>query len=262
MNTYFYTHIISYYINNNRPENIYTAIEKLNNYNLTKLSITNKNLLLICIIYDNIDEQIKIQFDKIILSQTSKLDIKVFYRYNTGGTIQTMDYAYNYIIHNNITSKYVGIWEDDTIFANICILDIVEEKLNEGNILVGRVDKENIEFKTIYPVNKNRLVPYCFKYHIYENDTGNQEIPYESYKWLDGSGYLTTLTNLTIIKSKLNRFTLAPENMRYTHCEHGINYGEVGFCVRLHVNGFKFVGLFSNIYHEMLDIKTIGNKLE
>jgi hypothetical protein len=260
MKSYYYIHTLSYYFGNNRSVNIYTAIDKLNTSVLSVETIDKKNLLIIYVIYDILNDDLKNFFDVFQSKQTSKLDIIVLYKYNTGGTIQSMFYTYNYLIDNNITSDYIGIWEDDNIFSDNYILDIVKEKLDQDNILVGPIwSNYDLEYKTI-PPNYIRQVPLCKLYHIYQNDKSEDEIPYQDYKWVDGSGYLTTIDNLKKIKQKLNKFTLAPENERYTHCEHGINYGEVGFCVRLHINGFKFVGIPASKYYKQLEQNTIGDK--
>ena len=268
--TYYYIHTISYYLGNNRLDNIKKCIEHLNTYNLSVTQKkTDKILFIIYVLYDDINDTINPLFSKLKDLSTNKVDILVLYRFNTGGTIQTMYYTYKYIINNNITTKYFSVWEDDEIFKNENILDKVQEYLDNKFILVGSLFNGNCKNtsyidgvkKFIPPFLKRKaLVPWCKKYHIYNNDSSNELIHDSLYSWVDGRVYITTIENLNIIEKKIGKFTLAPEHERYSHCEHGINYGEVGFCTRLHLNGFKFFGLPSNEYYKELNEKSIGNK--
>ena len=81
------------------------------------------------------------------------------------------------------------------------------------------------------PFNKNRIVPWCREYHIMNNSSCNKLINDNEYIWCEDP-YITTIDNLKKIEDKMILFTLAPRDKIYTHIEHGINYGEVGFCIR------------------------------
>ena len=74
----------------------------------------------------------------------------VLYRWNTGGTVQTLYYTYKYIVTNNISCKFIGVWEDDVLFKNNYFLDVVNEYLNQDYIYVGSLWNEsskNISYK-------------------------------------------------------------------------------------------------------------------
>ena len=267
---YLYIHIISYFVDNNRPTNINTAVNHLNIYKLSsQQKEKDKNLFILYVLYNELTNELINFYDKFKELKTDKTDILVLYRYNTGGTIQTMYYAYKYILEHNITSKYIGTWEDDEIFKNDNLLDKVQEYLNDDYILVGSLFNGNNKdtnytdgVKKFLPPYSKRVaqVPWCKKYHIYNNSTDTELIHDSLYMWIDGRVYLTTIDNLKIIENKMKKFTLAPENEVYTHCQHGINYGEVGFCTRLHINGFKFYGLPAEQYFKELDENSTKNK--
>lgn len=266
---YFYIHSISYYEGNNRDNNIQFAIDRLKTFKLSILQEEKnlKNLFIVYILTDNNDNVKQEKYSHYESQKNNNLDIKVLYRYNTGGTVQTMYYIYNYLIENKISCDFIGVFEDDAIFKKNYFLDDVDIYLKKDYILTGPLfTKENIygtkQFEE--PFNKRNQfpgsVPFCKKYQIYNNENSDELIDEKLYKWCDGCGYITTIDNLTKIKEKLGKFTLAPETERYTHCEHGINYGEVGFCTRLNINGFDFIGLPASIYYEQLEQNTVGNK--
>lgn len=263
---YFYIHVISYYIGNNRLNNIDIAIQKLRTTQLhSNQKQTDKNLFIIQALYDELTPEIEEQFNKYNVSYEN-LDVQVLFRYNTGGTTQTMYHIYNYLIDNSISSNFIGVYEDDAIFKNTNFLNIVEKYLNQDYILTGplftkenRIGTKQFEEPYTSRINKS-VVPFCKQYHIYIDNSSNELIDERLYKWVDGCGYITTMDNLTKIKNKMGKFTLAPETEKYTHCSHGINYGEVGFCTRLHVNGFKFIGLPASLHYQQLEQNTVGNK--
>jgi hypothetical protein len=267
---YFYTHIVSYYEKNDRKQNLYDIFKVLNNAVLSSRQ-SGKNLIIYSIIIDEKKPDLMINqtFDKLKELENDKYDILVSYRYNTGGTVQTMYLSYKYLIDNNINSKYIGVWEDDCIFKDNYLLDIVDEYLKKDNIYVGSYwecesgyalnDNEIGGIKQLKTNNLNRTVPWCRVYHIHPNSKDDTLIPYNKYKWCEDP-YITTLDNLKKIEDKLGIFTLAPTNEKYTHCEHGINYGEVGFPTRLSINGFKFFGLSKQKFFTNLNDNTIGNK--
>lgn len=268
---YFYTHIISYYEKNNRFDNLYNIFDILNNSILSK-NQTGKNLIIYNIIIDEKKPNriLKEKYNKLLNLKNLKYDILVLYRYNTGGTVQTMYLMYKYIINNNINTKFIGVWEDDFIFKNNYILDKVEEYLKKDYIFVGSYwecedgfmidNKYDGGIKKLKTRSSKRVVPWCRNYHIYENNKNNNLIPNDDYIWCEDP-YITTLENLKKIEKKIGKFTLAPLTEKYTHCEHGINYGEVGFPTRLFKNGFKFYGLLKSKYFKFLNQNTIGNKL-
>jgi len=282
---YYYIHTISYYVGNSRLLNIKYCIDNLNKIKYAKTNNGNeKKLFIICCIYDELTEDIKNTFDKFEKLKNDLLDIKVIYRWNTGGTIKTMETALNYVTENNITSNYFGIFEDDTMYnlENHFIFDTVDKHFDNGIDIVGcqvwecRPDILHINgykcFKKEWCNRRpnNQLVPWIKKKHLYFNNNSDDLVDDNIIKWIDGALYITTIDKLKEIKKKLVKLTLAPENKKYTHCEHGCNYGEVGFPTRLSINEFYFFGLqhpdcncipnIKNKYFQYLNINSIGTK--
>ena len=282
---YYYIHTISYYVNNNRLDNITYCIKNLNKIKYSKTNNSNQKILfIISCIYDELTENIKNTFDKFETFNTELLDIKVIYRMNTGGTIKTMENTLNYVTENNITSNYFGVFEDDSFYNldNHFIFDSVDKHLNNNIDIVGCQvweSRPDIIHKNGYKYFKkewcnkrpiNQFVPWIKEKHIYINSDSDKLVDDNIIKWIDGALYITTIDKLKIIKKKLIKLTLAPENKKYTHCEHGCNYGEVGFPTRLSINGFTFFGLqhpdsncipnIKNIYFQYLNLNSIGNK--
>ena len=282
---YYYIHTISYYVGNSRLNNIKYCIDNLNKIKYSKKNNgTEKILFIICCIYNELTDNIKNTFDKFETLSNELLDIKVIYRMNTGGTIKTMETSLNYVTENNITSNYFGIFEDDS-FYNLddhFIFDTVDKHFDNGIDIVGCQVWErrpDILYKDGYKYFKkewcnrrprNQLAPWIKKKHLYFNNNSDELVDDNIIKWIDGALYITTIDKLKKIKKKLVKLTLAPENKKYTHCEHGCNYGEVGFPTRLSINNFKFFGLqhpdsncipnIKNIYFQYLNINSIGNK--
>ena len=271
-----YTHVISYYYGNNRINNLSTTINYLNNYKLHNNIKKETILVIICCIYDNENDlyEIKKEIDHLLNLKNDKISINIIYRWNTGGTIKTMEIAYEYINMNNIDTEYIGIFEDDSFFKKEYILDEVKSNIDNGNIIVGclvnedrpdiNYDNNTKQFKLEYHNRrpKNQVCPWIKYKHIFINNYNEELIDDKYIKWIDGALYITTLSNLKTIKEKLIKLTLCPETDKYTHLEAGINYGEVGFPTRLHINGFKFIGLKHDEYYQYLDQNTIGNKYE
>lgn len=266
---YFYTHVVSYYEGNNRLDNLYAIFEVLNTQKLSKNKY-EKILIVYCIIKDNAPDVNTIEiYEKLKKLKNNNIDIQIYYRFNTGGTVQTMYQTYKYLIQNKITTKYIGVWEDDCIFKNENILDEVQVYLDKGCIYVGSYwDCEdgyalplniNGGVKRLIPNKPNRIVPWVTNSHIIPHSNDSTFISDDKYLWCEDP-YITTMDNLKLIDKKMGCFTLAPLDQIYTHCEHGINYGEVGFPTRLHLNGFTFFGLLKRRY--FMDLKTfsIGNK--
>ena len=56
---YYYVHTISYYVNNNRLDNITYCIENLNKIKYSKINHNKKILFIITCIYDELTENIK-----------------------------------------------------------------------------------------------------------------------------------------------------------------------------------------------------------
>ena len=284
---YYYIHTISYFVENNRLDNIKYCIDNLNRIKYSKNNNGTENILLVvCCIYNELTENIKNIFDNFEKLKTNLLDIKIIYRWNTGGTIKTMENTLNYVTENNITSNYIGVFEDDSFYNlnNHFIFDTVNSYLNNGidivscQVIEGRQDiiyKDGYKYFKKEWCNrrpKNQLAPWIKKKHIYLNNNSDELVDDNIIKWIDGALYITTIDNLKKIKKKLIKLTLAPENKKYTHCEHGCNYGEVGFPTRLSINGFSFFGLqhsdinyyktasMKNDYFQYLNINTVGNK--
>ena len=273
MVSYLYTHCISYYIGNNRDDNLNECLKYLNTIPLYKNQNKNDKILyIIYCIYDEFNDDIVNYYNTFKNLSTETVDIEILYRWNTGGTTQTMFKLLEYMLENKIKTKYIGIWEDDSIFKNNYLLDKVEEFLDNDNIIVGcqvYENRQDIEYINGTKVFKSewcnklqtwRKCPWCKEKHIYLNNSNENLIDDKLIKWIDGALYLTTLENLLKIKEKIIKFTLAPENDRYSHIEHGINYGEVGFPTRLHLNGFNFIGLPYNDNFKHLNTNSTGYK--
>ena len=261
---YNYIHIVSYYEGNNRENNLLKIVEKINNIKLFKEDYDKKYLIIFYIINNStISDLTKYSYLK--NKENEKLDIKIIHRFNTGGTTQTLYDSYKYLINNKISCELLGVFEDDAIFNINNILDKVKKYIEEGNVIVGSFwEKDNNPYTGVkrldIPYNQKRIVPWCREYHIYNNSISNKLINDTEYIWCEDP-YITTLDNLKKIEDKMSLFTLAPRNEIYTHCEHGINYGEVGFCIRLNKAGFKFIGLSKKENFCSLDEISIGNKM-
>jgi hypothetical protein len=267
-------------VGNSRLANIEYCIDNLNKIKYAKANNGNEKILfIICCIYDELTEDIKNTFDKFEKLKKDLLDIKVIYRWNTGGTIKTMDNTLNYVTENNITSNYFGIFEDDSMYNldDHFIFDTVDKHFDNGIDIVGcqvSEGRQDIIYINGYKCIKknppnNHLVPWIKKKHLYFNNNSDEFVDDNIIKWIDGALYITTIEKLKNIKKKLVELTLAPENEKYTHCEHGINYGEVGFPTRLSINGFKFFGIShdmphylknKNIYFQYLNMTSAGIK--
>ena len=275
MEDFFYIHTISYYSNNNRDTNIESVFNKLDTSILSKdQTKTDKNLLIVYVIYDDeLTDKLKERYEKYKHLETDKTKILILYRWNTGGTVQTLNYTYNYLINTNITCKYIGVWEDDVIFKDEYFFDIVKKHLNMGYIYVGSLwtedrpdinyDNNTKQFKLEYHNRrpKNQICPWIKNKHIFIDNSNDELVDDKHIKWCEDP-YITTMSNLKIIKDKLIKFTLCPETKKYTHIETGINYGEVGFPTRLHINGFKYIGLKRDEYYQFLNQNSIGDKYE
>jgi hypothetical protein len=260
---YSYIHIVSYYEGNNRENNLLKIVDKINNIKLFKDDSNNKYLIIFYIINNNISDDLN-KYYYLNNLKNNKIDIKIIHRFNTGGTCQTLYDSYKYLINNNINCELLGVFEDDAIFNKNYILDNVKKYIEDGYIFVGsfweKDDKPYNGVKKLEGNCNNRIVPICREYHIVNNSLSNKLINNNEYIWCEDP-YITTLDNLKKIEDKMGLFTLAPKNEIYTHCEHGINYGEVGFCIRLNKNGFKFIGISKKENFCSLDVNSIGNKL-
>ena len=270
---YFYIHTISYYIGNNRNKNIESAFNKLNTSILSnKQKEMDKNLLIVYVIYDELTDALKEKYEKYENLETEKTKILILYKWNTGGTVQTLYYTYKYIINNDISCNFIGVWEDDVIFKNNYFLDVVNEYLKKDYIFVGSLWPGSDPFtsynngvkKCIREGVSRALNRGCWlrKKHIYIDEKLNNDPISDLLYCHCEDPYITTIENLKKIESKLQKFTLCPENIKYTHIETGINYGEVGFPTRLTLHGFKFYGLPLNNHFMFLNQNTIGKKNE
>ena len=236
---YHYVHCISYYEGSNRTNNLLIHIENLK-------KIEEKKLLIINI---RNDDNNKNRFDYLKKNYIN-LDVIILYSFNTGGTVSCLYDCYKYLELNSITYKFIGCFEDDVIFKDKYFLEPVKKYLNEGNIFVGSLwgrDKDGVKNYIEEKPKKNRLVPWLKEKNIYpDKEYSNKLIDIKKYIWCEDP-YITTYENLKKIECKFNsRFNLAPINEKYSHDEHGINYGEVGFPTRLSLNGFKFIGIDKN----------------
>lgn len=279
---YYYIHTISYFVGNNRLDNIKYCIDNLNKIQYSKYNNgSEKILFIICCIYDELTDNIKNTFDNFKTLKKEFLDIEIIYRWNSGGTIKTMETALDFVIKNNISSNYFGVFEDDSFYnlSNHFIFDTVDIYLKKNIDIVGCLvweGRPDILYKNGFKCfkqewcnkrPKDQLVPWIKFKHVYLNSNCDDLVDDNIIKWIDGALYITTIDNLKKIKKKLVKFTLFPENERYRHLDSGINCGEVGFPTRLSINGFTFFGLqyldynsSENSYFQYLNINTVGIK--
>jgi hypothetical protein len=242
MSNYIYCHIVSYYGGNNRQENI---VEHLNKTN-------NSKWMTICIYYyDDVCDHCDLDVSQTI-TDTYELDKNksnktiIAHFYNSGGTVKALEHSYKILTANNIIVDYIGCFEDDVCFKDSNWLQPMIGKLEKYD-LVGSFWTSRNTNDVICGVKSNpkpgRLVPILKYKHIYPTDGSEKLIPESMYRWCEDP-YITKYGKLIDIFEILGgRLTLAPENEKYDYKEHGINYGEVGFMTRLHLNGFKFIGI-------------------
>ena len=233
-NEYYYIHCISFYLGNNRLKNIQHCINNLNKIKYSKnLESNNKILFIINCIYDNLSSYDKEIFEKYKLQKTNILDIEILYRWNSGGTIRSMEESLKYILKNNIKSKYIGIFEDDSFFNKDYIFDEVEHNLKLGYDIIGchvyEKNRKDITHKNGYKIlNENSkftscssskpIIPCLKLKHVYLDNYSDELLDKKYYKWIDGAVYLTTINKLIQIKNKLKKLTLAPYE-KYKHIE-------------------------------------------
>lgn len=257
---YFYAHCICYWIGSRRLNNI--------NIHIRKLEALSKNLnkRVLFVINQRLDDMNK----KVDMSKytSDSIDIIITYSKNTGGTVKSLHDCFKHLENEKITYDYIGCWEDDSLFKYDDFIERASELLKQDYIFVGSLWSNAYDLKKdlkdkcgIKPIGKlagNRIVPWLKHKHIYHNtpdDTKEKKLDEDLYRWCEDP-YITTYDNLKKIEMKLQScFTLAPESERYNHREHGINYGEVGFPTRLHINGFKFIGLSKKFFSNDLQQK-------
>lgn len=233
---YYYVHCLSYYEGSNRKINLDTHINKVKN-------LKQNNLLIINI---RNDDNNKDRFDY-LKNDYENLKVIVLYSFNTGGTVACLYDCFKFLEKDKISYEFIGCFEDDVVFKNNNFLEPVKKYLSEGNIFVGSLwsrNKDGIKSYRFGKVNRKRIVPWIKEKNVYPDKThSNKLIQNKYYIWCEDP-YITTYENLKKIEDKFNGcFTLAPKNEKYSHDEHGINYGEVGFPTRLSLNGFKFIGI-------------------
>lgn len=263
-----YIHNICYWIGSNRVDNLLYAINKIKSLQL------RNTLVLITIKYDT--ETYREYFDSLKKHKADNCIIDIIYCFNSGGTVSSLLETYHYIKNNAITCDLLATFEDDFCIKDCTTLTKAMELLNKGYIFVGSnwYDTDKTIYKDEYIMGNepdtcihslhnidminNSHGRNCIlkNKHIHEN--GNDEYINPNLPCWTEDPYITTMDNLEKIYDKLNgKFTLAPPNERHIYREHGILYGEVGFCTRLHIKGFKFTGLLfrnSNKYFEFLNV--------
>lgn len=258
---YDYIHNVCYWIGSKRYHNLKMIINNIKDLHL------NNVLILFNVMYDNNNFD-KTDFENLKLERTNTLDIDILYNFNSGGTVKSLYYTYQYIKKNNISCNLVATYEDDYSFKDINTFKRASELLKDGYIFVGSSwYNEKTEYSDEYVLNNDT----CFhsfanvdfeknakgrgkrlqNFHISKG--GNSDyFTKELYIWTEDP-YITTYDNLNKIYEKMGVFTLAPDNELYEKNQHGISYGEIGFCVRLSLNGFKFIGLLHDTYFKYLD---------
>jgi hypothetical protein len=246
---YYYIHIISYFTGSNRIENLHHHINSIKNKKLSSTKSKQNRLVIVNIRYNTEDEIGSNRFEILRFLEDINTTVKIVYSFNTGGTVKSLWDVYNYCLNEHIVSEYIGCWEDDYCFYEDLWLDKFSSLLQHDNIFVGslwvepqfKVENNTKGFKK--PINDKRQVPWIREKHVSkEPENPDKLLDYELVKWCEDP-YITTFEKLERIKEKLDVFILSPENEIYKHDEHGINYGEVGFCTRLNINGFKFEGI-------------------
>ncbi len=236
---YDYIHNVCFWVGNPRLFTISEHIKRLKNFKHTK----NGDITILCILSimcDDLENMDREPYEAFKKQSTNTVHIIIKYWFNWGGTVGSMWFVWDkYIKMNDITAKYFATWEDDCIFKHNYWLDDAIKYLDSGYIFVGSLHAGiyNTDFANgtkIIPTNQlntPRIVP-----HIPRIDP-------KQYKWCEDP-YIMYFDSLQKIADHIGVFTLAPKNECYTHYDHGVNYGEVGFPTRLHLVGFKFIGLY------------------
>ena len=238
---YNYVHCISYYEGSNRKKNLIRHIKKIK-------ELEGKNL---CIINIRNTDNNKDRFNYLVNRFSDKIELKILYSFNSGGTVACLYDCYKFLEKENIKYKFIGCFEDDVIFKNNNFLTAVNNYLEKDYIFVGSLwergrdgVKQYYNEKYYEEPKETRIVPWLKEKNIYPDKKDSDIlIDIKSYIWCEDP-YITTYENLKKIEDKFGGcFTLAPKNELYVYNEHGINYGEVGFPTRLSLNGFKFIGI-------------------
>ena len=254
-----YVHIVSYWEGNNRLSNLKKHLEFVKN------ELNNvKSKLLIFVIRCNDLNNIKIKNELNIIKNKMEMEIVILYRYNSGGTVKSLEDGYKYLKENGIDFKYISCSEDDYCFIDNKFLEKANKYLNKGNIFVGslwpesyhKITEDGIKFGENCVSFDRRICPHIKIKHIKKTENDKEKYINDSlYRWCEDP-YITTKNNLEEIINKLGRLTLAPDDELYTATEHGVNYGEVGFPTRLHLNNFKFIGILKKNIIKHLDVKS------
>uniref|UniRef100_A0A6C0CKB5 Glycosyltransferase n=1 Tax=viral metagenome TaxID=1070528 RepID=A0A6C0CKB5_9ZZZZ len=261
---YSYVHCVCYWTGSNRIDNLSKHIQRVDELK------SAPNLVFLNIGCNNPENINKDPYEKLCDIPTKNTEVYIHYTFNTGGTVRALYNVYTYLKAKNIEYDLLGTWEDDYMFKSEQTFVKAKEQLAKGHIFVGSSwYNPNSAYKDEYVVNerdgtgyhdfttadmelrKNAGLPKIKWCNIVRG--GNSELTDKrTWIWTEDP-YITTKSNLDKIYAHLGEFTLAPIKELYDHDEHGINYGEVGFCIRLDRAGFTFIGLLHSRYFEYLN---------
>lgn len=254
MKEYYYIHNVCYWYGNDRLQNIWKQVEKVKTIRTNPMK---KNLFIVSLMCDDVSQEKSL--DDILEMQDENLDIIVFPQPNSGGTVKSMWNVYkNLLQKESIVGEYFGTWEDDFIFSSPTYINDIKDYLDDY-LFVGSLWEdmwfldcpEEFTKKGKKNFAKNlgnspHKFPGCNP--TYEQD---QE-QLENYYWCEDP-YVMKYENLEKIESLIGQFTLAPTEEKYSHCRHGIFFGEVGFPSRLYNAGGNFFGIKFEKSYEFLN---------
>ena len=250
---YIYTHNVCYWTGNNRISNLYNHIKILNETKLSSsLDFDGPILCILSIMVDDINKTPIDEIEFLEFLSNDKVEVKVLYWYNSGGTVKSMWNVYKeYFEKSSIQTIYLGTWEDDYMIKNDYWLDDIIPLLQFDYIFIGSLWEEDgfVKFfdgyKEIHPdfYNKPRKVAWL------------PNIDQSVYRWCEDP-YILQYDSLKKIEDAIGVFTTAPSDERYDYISHGINQGEIGFPTRLTLAGFKFKGLNKDKWIQDLNMKS------
>ena len=251
---YYYIHGISYWVGNNRTENIKLHADKIKCLDLPEGA---SNLCIVSLMCDDTSSIDKNLISLINNLSDESLEVDYLINFNSGGTVQSMQHCYKYLKQNNITSNYFGCWEDDFCFLRPTFIQDIKYYL-DNYLFVGSMWED--EWFNQDPNEFKKNGKKKFLHGIDESVSAHgQEKEKNNYCWCEDP-YVMKFENLEKIENLIGEFTLAPTNERYQHGKHGIALGEVGFPTRLKLAGGDFFGLMFDEYYTFFNTESLGGK--
>ena len=249
---YHYIHTVSYWTGNKRNANLAKQARKVKSLKTPK---EYKNLLVVSILDDN--TRAEPELIEIIHSfRSSRLDVVCLINYNSGGTVRSMQYSWEYCKSHDIESEYFGCWEDDYCFLKATYLEDIKPYLDKY-LFVGSLWKDDW-----FDQDPKGFLETGQKKFINGIDLGVAEFGQHEkheYSWCEDP-YVMRFDNIQKIENLIKDFTLADKDEKYTHEKHGIALGEVGFPTRLKLAGGNFFGLSHEDYYTFLNTDSLTYK--